>query len=160
MKAKATPKTVLDAMNDIEESGQTPTVERIQTKIGGSPNTILALRNQIEKNKLLGDDFQEVAAVQLLIRKVRDRGRADRQLEIDSRNEELQTALLERDAARLNEKENDARYRAALLREALEVSYAGKLIRLQGQHAREVRELRRKTEKTKNTIEGDTHGQR
>src|ERR1700734_710939 len=119
MKTIATPEKYLAARKAIEDRGETVTVERLKTELGGgSPNTFQALKKQ-HGGQADGDDSREdLAALQSLARNIRARGRNDCQPEIDSLNQEKNMAFLQRDAAQLKAQEFEGKYMETLARAA------------------------------------------
>ena len=161
----ATKHAVQVAKEKLEAAGEKVTAEKVRELVGGgSMDTILRFLHEIEQDAQAAQDPPGTwAAYRALSRDLHAQGRMARQPEIDKLTQELDTAQLELDALRHKHLEIESKYKDALgreaglqdkLGEALEVynSHAATLINLQRQHAREVKDLRRKLDKAQHAM--------
>jgi chromosome segregation ATPase len=153
----ATDAAVEAAKERIIARGENPTVERVRAEIGGGSATTISAALQRQDGKLSADADME-AGLQLIARQLRERGRSDRQAEIDVLNQQMSVALTERDAARQHAQEtkdwlDQAAAEATTLRKKLqevmesEREVTAKLLALQERHARCLTKVRRRSVK-------------
>jgi chromosome segregation ATPase len=97
---KATKEKVKEAMAALRKNGEEPTINRIQSFVGGGcPHTVTNLRAEIQKEELAAQDSPELlTSFRFVYNTARQKGFASRQDEFDKLSSEVVSLTIERDA--------------------------------------------------------------
>ena len=96
---KANDKTVAEAIKTIEARGETVTNEKIKEITGGSLDTIMRVRRELEQKVVAAKDSPEaLARFRLFYRSAYDDGYSARQPELDAFTGQVVQLIQERDA--------------------------------------------------------------
>jgi hypothetical protein len=116
---KANEKTVAEAIKTIQARGETVTNEKIKEITGGSLDTIMRVRRELEQKVVAAKDSPEALAhFRLFYRSAYDDGYSARQPELDAFTGQVVQLIQERDAGRGRERDLIIELESLRVREA------------------------------------------